>query len=380
MHNLPRLVQVLLCDLDIDLPPLLAGHQACFLSPTQWPISAPSAFKVIEYATSASSSKMNAFKQHRSFTQLADPSLLSANTPTGPRDPGVTSDSSIASAFEASINKSKRVSASGINESHPGDSAAEDPLSSGPGTRDESAMNSDLSCHPTLLDRMLAMQNADFQAVKSLNSQLGIRGLLCLAHRRPALASQLFTALWPQLWQGLLLGQNISGQRGIRIRRDIVSDGEVELIEEREEESDDYDDIEEEEVTDEMMVNEVREDATTAKRSEDEGTFGDTKPKINETGMSEAHGLVSLPITVNSHSGSLVSFDATNTAMAECTAMLATPMVAFDSASCDVAVKTESMEVDEPQAISEGPTLIENRVSPHLDAVGESEGRTKIRS
>ncbi|CAH8874323.1 unnamed protein product [Trichobilharzia szidati] len=60
-------------------------------------------------------------------------------------------------------------------------------------------------------DDFKAFLDSQTEALRELNKltiETGIRGMLCLAHKRPALATCMFNQLWPQIWDRLLLHQS----------------------------------------------------------------------------------------------------------------------------------------------------------------------------
>ncbi|TGZ65912.1 hypothetical protein CRM22_005642 [Opisthorchis felineus] len=73
--------------------------------------------------------------------------------------------------------------------------------------RSESELFKTMSSSQSELNSLLELQTRGLKDMGRVTFREGLRGLLCLTHRSPALASHLFSQLWPQLWNRLLLRQ-----------------------------------------------------------------------------------------------------------------------------------------------------------------------------
>ncbi|KAF5398116.1 hypothetical protein PHET_05828, partial [Paragonimus heterotremus] len=70
-----------------------------------------------------------------------------------------------------------------------------------------------LSCERSKLNYLLELQSSALKEASRVTFRDGFKGLLCLIHRSPALATHLFGQLWHQLWNGLLLRHTQSDAR-----------------------------------------------------------------------------------------------------------------------------------------------------------------------
>ncbi|VDP25685.1 unnamed protein product [Schistosoma mattheei] len=67
------------------------------------------------------------------------------------------------------------------------------------------------SCDPLQINEFKVLVESQIKGLNELHKlsiSSGLRGMLCLAHKRPALASNIFQQLWPQIWDRLLLQQS----------------------------------------------------------------------------------------------------------------------------------------------------------------------------
>ncbi|CAH8662345.1 unnamed protein product [Schistosoma margrebowiei] len=67
------------------------------------------------------------------------------------------------------------------------------------------------SCDPLQINEFKVLIESQIKGLNELHKlsiSAGLRGMLCLAHKRPALASNIFQQLWPQIWDRLLLQQS----------------------------------------------------------------------------------------------------------------------------------------------------------------------------